>query len=88
MLCHVEQDLHSNMNAIDSNDIAFEYWKWCFESELKFLNKFITNGRVILREIDEVKECIDTLFEESKSFNYKDSNYDFSEDLQVILDNF
>ena len=88
MLCSVEQDLNSFMKNIDSSNNSYKYWKWCFEGELKFLKKSISHGSVKLKDMDEVKECIDTLFEESNSFEYKDQTYDFSEELQNLLDNF
>jgi hypothetical protein len=87
MLCQVEQDLNSHEVSFESGNSALSHWKWCFEGEFRFLKESVSGGKLNLKDMDEVKECIESIFDESSNFEINNAVYDFSDSFQEFLDN-
>lgn len=85
MICQVEQSVSAYQSSLEVGDSASQHWEWCFDSEIKYLKKYAKGGVLKLEDIDEMKETIDQLKEDSKSFEYQGLTYDFSNDVDDLL---
>lgn len=85
MICQVEQSGSNYQNSLEVCDGAYQHWEWCFESEIKYLKKYASGGFLRIEDIDEMKDTIDQLKDDSKSFEYQGLTYDFSNDVDDLL---